>query len=70
MNTTDIGLAGMAASGILIGVAVAISLWRRLDLERTLLWAALRALVQLLIVGYALKLIVDDDEQDVRTLLG
>ena len=62
MNTTDIGLAGMAASGILIAVAVAISMWRRLGLERSVLWAALRALVQLLVVGYALKLIVDDDD--------
>lgn len=62
MSTTDIGLAGMAASAILIVVAVAISMWRRLGLERSVLWAATRALVQLLIVGYALQLIVDPDD--------
>ncbi len=59
---TDIGLVGMAASGILVAVALAVSLWRQLGLERTLLWACLRALVQLLIVGWALQLIVDDDD--------
>lgn len=59
---TDIGLAGMAFSGILVGVALAVSMWRRLGLERSLLWACLRALVQLLIVGWALQLIVDDDD--------
>ena len=58
----DIGLAGLAASGGLIAVAVAISLWRKLGLERSLLWSALRALVQLLIVGWALQLVVDPDD--------
>jgi putative ABC transport system permease protein len=62
MDTTDIGLAGMAASAILIAVAVGISMWRRLGLERSIVWAAFRALVQLVIVGYALTLIVDDDD--------
>ncbi|WP_040491489.1 ABC transporter permease [Ilumatobacter nonamiensis] len=62
MNPTDVGLVGLAASGILVAVAVAISLWRHLGLERRLLWAALRALVQLLIVGFALQLVVGDDD--------
>jgi putative ABC transport system permease protein len=62
MARTDIGLWGMAASGILVAVALAISMWRRLGLERTMLWSCLRALVQLLIVGWALRLIVDDDD--------
>ncbi len=66
---TDIGLAGMAASGILVAVALAVSLWRRLGLERTLLWACLRALVQLLIVGWALQLIVDEDDPLVFSFL-
>ncbi len=62
MERTDIGLLGMAASSILIAVAIGISLWRQLGLERSVLWAALRALVQLIIVGYALQLIVDPDD--------
>ena len=54
----DIGVAGLAASGILVAVAVAISLWRQLGLERSLLWASLRALVQLLLVGWVLQFVV------------
>jgi putative ABC transport system permease protein len=65
----DIGFAGLAASGILVAVAVAISLWRRLGLERSLLWAALRALVQLLLVGWALQLVVDPDDPIVWSLV-
>ena len=61
-DRADIGLAGLAASGGLIAVAVAVSLWRRLGLERSLLWAASRALAQLLIVGWALTLVVDPDD--------
>jgi putative ABC transport system permease protein len=62
VNRADIGLLGMAASSILIAVALAISMWRRLGLEASLLWSAVRALVQLLIVGAALQLVVDDDD--------
>lgn len=58
----DIGVAGIAASGILVAAAVAVSLWRQLGLERGLLWAASRALVQLLIVGWVLQFVVDPDD--------
>lgn len=57
----DIGLGGLAISGILIGVALLLSLVRRLGLEKDLVVAAVRALVQLLIVGFALRIVVDDD---------
>jgi putative ABC transport system permease protein len=63
----DIGLGGLAISGILIGVALALSLIRRLGLEKELVVAALRALVQLLIVGFALRIVVDDDDPLVFT---
>ena len=62
MDQSDIGAFGLAASGVLIAVAVAISLWRRLGLERTVVWAAVRALVQLFIVGAALRIVVDRDD--------
>ena len=62
MGSGDIGLVGVAISGILLAVPVAISLFRHLGLERPFVWAALRALVQLLLVGYALRLVVDDDD--------
>jgi len=62
VNNADIGLLGVAASGILIAVAVGVSLWRQLGLEATIAWAALRALAQLLVVGVALQFVVDDDD--------
>ncbi|MGP3968804.1 ABC transporter permease [Streptomyces sp. 6N223] len=54
-----ISAAGLAVSLALVGVAAAVSLWRRLGLERQILWAAARALVQLLLVGGALALLVE-----------
>ena len=65
----DIGLVGLAASGILVAVAVAISLWRQLGLERSLLWASLRALVQLLAVGWVLQFVVDPDDPIVFSVI-
>jgi UDP-glucose/iron transport system permease protein len=68
VRTVDIGLTGVASSGILIAVALAVSMWRRLGLERSLLWAAVRAVVQLVLVGFALDLVVDDDDPVVLSL--
>ncbi|MGA7757877.1 MAG: iron export ABC transporter permease subunit FetB [Ilumatobacteraceae bacterium] len=65
----DIGTLGLAASGILVAVAVAVSLWRQLGLERSLLWASLRALVQLLLVGWVLQFVVDPDDPLVFSVL-
>ncbi len=61
MSTTDIGYAGLAASLLLIAVVVGLSLWQRLRLERSVADAVARALVQLLIVGLALDLVLDED---------
>ena len=60
--TTDIGLAGLALSSLLVAVAIVVSLVRRLGLERDLVVAALRAVLQLSLVGVALRLVVDDDD--------
>ena len=54
----DIGWTGLAASLVLVGVAVALSFWRKLSLERSILWASARALVQLLLVGVALNFVL------------
>lgn len=54
----DIGWGGLAISLVLVAVAVALSFWRRLGLERSMLWAATRALVQLLLVGLALRFVL------------
>ena len=61
MDDAAIGWVGLALSLILVAVAVGLSLWQGLGLEREMLWAAARALVQLLAVGYVLVFIVDDD---------
>ncbi len=54
----DIGWTGLAASLVLVGVAVALSFWKRLSLERSIIWASARALVQLLLVGVALNFVL------------
>jgi len=61
VSTTDIGYAGLAASLVLVGVVVVLSLWQHLGVERTVVAAVARALVQLLIVGVALDLVLDED---------
>ncbi|OBH51113.1 iron export ABC transporter permease subunit FetB [Mycobacterium sp. E2479] len=55
----QVGWVGLATSLILVAFAAGISLWRRLGLERQLVWAAARALVQLLLVGGALTLLFE-----------
>jgi len=57
--SADIGWSGLAISLVLVAVAIALSLWRRLDLERSIAWASARALVQLLAVGVALDLVLE-----------
>lgn len=47
----DIGWLGAVASLSLVAVAIAISVWKRLDIERSIIWASLRAAAQLLLVG-------------------
>jgi putative ABC transport system permease protein len=48
-----------ASSLILIVIAVGVSLWMRLGIERSILWAAARAAVQLLAVGAVFRLIFE-----------
>ena len=48
---TDVELWQAAISLVLIAIVVAVSLWHRLGLERSVLWASTRAAVQLLAVG-------------------
>jgi putative ABC transport system permease protein len=61
MADTDIGFAGVAASLVLVAVAVALSIRQGLGVQRTILWAATRAFVQLVAVGSALALVLADD---------
>ena len=61
MPEGDVGALGVAASLVLVAVAVALSAAGHLGLERRLVWAAARALVQLLLVGVALTVVIDPD---------
>ena len=56
-----IGWLGLAGSLVLIAIAAGLSLVQRLGLERSILWASTRALVQLLAVGSVLGVILDPD---------
>ena len=58
MGAADVGAAGVAASLVLVALAVALSAWQHLGLERGIVWASTRALVQLLLVGLALDAVV------------
>lgn len=69
MPTSEIGVSGLALSAILVAVAVGISVWRGLGLERTILWSCGRALVQLLVVGVALVLVVEPGRPIALSLL-
>ncbi len=51
----------VAASLSLVAIAVAISRWRQVDLERDIGIATIRSIVQLTLVGYAIKLIFEAD---------
>jgi putative ABC transport system permease protein len=62
MAEGDVGWWGLAASLLLIAVTLGISVWRRLGLEKDVLVATGRALVQLLAVGYALAVVIDPDQ--------
>lgn len=55
----DVDAWGLAASGLLVVLAIALSARGHLGLERSLLWASVRAAVQLLLVGVALAAVID-----------
>ena len=56
---TDIELWQAAASLVLVAIVVGVSLWRGLGLERSVLWASLRAAVQLIGVGLLFTVIFE-----------
>lgn len=60
MNQADIGALGMLGATALVAIAIGVSAWQRLGLERSLVWASLRAGAQLIAVGFALRLALDE----------
>ena len=61
MSPTFAGPLGVLASLSLIVVAIVVSMREGLGLERSIAWAAIRAVVQLTAIGLALGLILADD---------
>ncbi len=58
----DIGWSGLATSLVLVVVAIGLSAWRRLDLERSIAWASARAIVQLLAIGWILQILFESNQ--------
>ncbi len=54
MGQGDVDALGLATSLILIGVALAVSLGQQLRLEKQLIWATVRAFLQLIAMGFVL----------------
>ena len=54
----DVTNLGLALAGALVILAAVVSLWQRLGLEGRILWASLRAVVQLLAVGVVLAFLL------------
>lgn len=61
MSTVDIALTEVAASLALIALAIAVSFWRRAELEQDLAVAVLRSFAQLTAIGYVIQAIFDSD---------
>jgi len=56
-----ISLGQLAATLALVAVAVAVSLWQHVELERDIGVAVARSFVQLTAIGYVIKLVFDQD---------
>ena len=61
MSTISITLEEVAASLALVAVAVAVSFWRRAELEQDIAVSVLRSFLQLTAVGYVIQAIFDTD---------
>jgi putative ABC transport system permease protein len=60
-STIDVSLGEVAASLALVALAVAVSFWRRADLERDIGIAVIRSAIQLIAIGYVIQAIFDED---------
>ncbi len=63
MSTSiHVSLADVAATLVLVALAVGVSVWQRTDLEGDITVALVRSFIQLTAVGYVIKLIFDRNE--------
>ncbi len=56
---SNIGWSGLALSLLLVLIAIGLSLWKQLGLERSIAWAAVRAALQLLAIGLLLRVLLE-----------
>ncbi len=61
-TSIDVSLGQVVASLALVALALAVSFWRRTDLEGDIAIAAVRSFIQLTAIGYAIKLIFEADK--------
>jgi putative ABC transport system permease protein len=57
----DVTLTEVAASLVLVAIAIAVSWWRRTDLEGEIAIAVVRSMLQLVAIGYVIQAIFDQD---------
>ncbi len=62
IEATVVGPLEAVISLALVVVAVALSRWKRLGLEQSIIWACLRAAVQLLAVGFLLRFMLESSQ--------
>jgi putative ABC transport system permease protein len=65
----DVTLGEVAASLVLVALAVGVSVWRRTGLENEIAVAVLRSFVQLVAIGYVIQAIFDEDSLALVILL-
>src|ERR1700693_2957171 len=56
---SNIGWSGLALSLILVVIAMVVSLWKQLGLERSIAWASARAAAQLIAIGLLLRVLLE-----------
>jgi putative ABC transport system permease protein len=61
VSAVDVTMGEVAATLVLVALAVAVSRWRRAELEQDLAVAVLRSFVQLTAIGYVIQAIFDSD---------
>ncbi len=57
----DVTVGEVAASLVLVAIAVAVSVWRRTGLENEIAVAVVRSAIQLIAIGYVIQAIFDSD---------
>jgi putative ABC transport system permease protein len=69
MSPIDVGLGEVAGSIALVGLAIAISFWRRIGLERDIGVALVRSFIQLTAIGFVIAAIFESDSLGLVVLL-